>query len=47
MQPWIAFADKSDNVRVWDWTTQQVSSWNDSRSLLITGYQQTFWSTQQ
>jgi hypothetical protein len=24
VQPWIAFADKADNVRVWDWTTQQV-----------------------
>jgi hypothetical protein len=24
VQPWIAFADGSDNVRVWDWTTQQV-----------------------
>eukprot|EP00879_Flechtneria_rotunda_P011556 GHRR01012070.1.p1 GENE.GHRR01012070.1~~GHRR01012070.1.p1 ORF type:complete len:387 (+),score=140.43 GHRR01012070.1:185-1345(+) len=24
VQPWIAFADKSDNVRVWDWTTQQI-----------------------
>lgn len=24
VQPWIAFADKADNVRVWDWTTQQA-----------------------
>eukprot|EP00878_Enallax_costatus_P007526 GHUV01007882.1.p1 GENE.GHUV01007882.1~~GHUV01007882.1.p1 ORF type:complete len:370 (+),score=87.34 GHUV01007882.1:171-1280(+) len=24
VQPWLAFADKSDNVRVWDWTTQQT-----------------------
>ncbi|KAF6235943.1 hypothetical protein COO60DRAFT_484505 [Scenedesmus sp. NREL 46B-D3] len=24
VQPWITFADKADNVRVWDWTTQQT-----------------------
>ncbi|GBF88621.1 hypothetical protein Rsub_01336 [Raphidocelis subcapitata] len=24
VQPWIAFADKADNVKVWDWSTQQV-----------------------
>ncbi len=24
VQPWIAFADKSDMVKVWDWSTQQV-----------------------
>jgi hypothetical protein len=24
VQPWIAFADKGDVVKVWDWSTQQV-----------------------
>jgi len=24
VQPWIAFADKGDGVKVWDWSTQQV-----------------------
>lgn len=24
VQPWICYADTSDRVRVWDWTTQQV-----------------------
>lgn len=24
MQPWICYADITDRVRVWDWTTQQV-----------------------
>jgi hypothetical protein len=26
VQPWIAFADKGDVVKVWDWSTQQVRS---------------------
>jgi hypothetical protein len=24
VQPWICYADTTDRVRVWDWTTQQV-----------------------
>lgn len=24
VQPWIAYADTGNNVRVWDWMTQQV-----------------------
>jgi hypothetical protein len=24
VQPWIAFADVGDVVKVWDWSTQQV-----------------------